>query len=132
MEQSRSWEANISLARIDIPRILWDFGVYFLVNNSLQLDPTLRQTNPVQAVPAYKFKIYLAYLAIHALVFFPSCYTTKSPHALLFSPREFQMYRTSHPKLSDGPNTCEKRKSVLSSRYSSAPFSAILSTMFFR
>jgi len=41
MEQSRSWEANISLARIDIPRIIWDLGVHFLVKNSLPLDPNL-------------------------------------------------------------------------------------------
>jgi hypothetical protein len=63
-----------------------DLGVYFLVKNSLPPDPTLRQTNPVQAIPAYKFKINLAYLAIYVSVFFLSCYPTKSPHALLFFP----------------------------------------------
>ena len=64
MAQSLSWEATIILASTDIPRLLWDLGVYFFVKNSLPIDPTLRQTNPVQTLPAYKFKIYLAYLAI--------------------------------------------------------------------
>jgi hypothetical protein len=99
MEQSRSWEANISLARIDIPRILWDLGVYFLVKNCLPLDPALRQTNPVQTLPAYKFKIYFAYLAIHVSVFFPSFYPTKSPHAFLFSPESVKC--TAHLILED-------------------------------
>jgi hypothetical protein len=76
MEQSRSSEANISLARTDIARILWDLVLYLLVKNSLLLDPTLRQTNPVQALPAHKFKIYLTYLAIHLSVFF----SFMSPH----------------------------------------------------
>jgi hypothetical protein len=69
---------------------LWELWVYFLVKNSLQLDPTPRQINPVQAVPVYKFKIYLAHLAIHASVFFPSCCPTKSLHVLLFSPESFK------------------------------------------
>jgi hypothetical protein len=81
MEQSRSSEVNISSAIIDIRRILWDLEISFFVKNGLPLDPTLWQTNPVQALSVYKFKIYLAYVTIHVSVFFPSCYPTNSLHA---------------------------------------------------
>jgi hypothetical protein len=112
MEQSRSSEANISLATIDVPRILWDLGVYFLVKNSLPLDPTLRQSNPVKALRAYKFKIYLAYLAIHISVLL----LHQIPACTSVLPRKCQVYCTSHPQRYD-----EKHESVLSSQLTYIP-----------
>lgn len=115
MKQSRSSEVNISSGWIDIPRILWDLGVYFLVKNSLPLDPTLRQTNPVLAFPAYKFKIYLAYLANPCISLLSPMLPHQIPACTSVLPRKCQAYCTSHPQRSDGPNTCEKRKPVLGS-----------------
>jgi len=47
MEQNPSWEANRFSASQEIPRILWNPKVHYLIHK--YLDPILNHINPVHA-----------------------------------------------------------------------------------
>jgi len=49
MEHSPSWDANISLARQEFPRILWNPKVQYRIHKC----PTLSQISPAQGPPSY-------------------------------------------------------------------------------
>ena len=57
MQQSPSWEANEFWASQEIPRILWNPKVHYLVYNSPPPVPILNQANPLHA-PSHFLKIH--------------------------------------------------------------------------
>jgi hypothetical protein len=64
MQQSPSWEIERFLASQDIPHILWNLKVYYLVHKSPLLVPILSKTNPLHALSHF--------LKIHFKIILPS------------------------------------------------------------
>ena len=50
MEPSPSWEANSSSTNQEIPRILWNPKVHYILKNPIQLVPVLIQINIAHAL----------------------------------------------------------------------------------
>jgi hypothetical protein len=59
MEQIPTWEANQFSASQEIPRILWNPKVHYLIQKLQLPAPNLSQINPVHASPSHFLKIYL-------------------------------------------------------------------------
>jgi len=57
MEQSTSWEANSLSATQEVPRLIWNPKVHFLVHISPPLVPVLSQMHLVHTFPPYLPKI---------------------------------------------------------------------------
>ena len=59
MEQSPSWEANRFSASQEIPHILWNLKVHYLIHMSPPLIPILTQLDPVHTPSSHFLKIHL-------------------------------------------------------------------------
>jgi len=59
MEQSPSWEADSFSASEEIPPILWNPKIEYLIHKCLSPVPILSQLDPVHAQPSYFLKILL-------------------------------------------------------------------------
>jgi hypothetical protein len=57
LEYSPSWKRNPSIIR-KIPRILWNSGVHYRVDNSPSLVPILSHIKPIRALATPSFKIH--------------------------------------------------------------------------
>ena len=57
MEQSPSWEANLSLASQEIPRILWNQNVHYRIHKRPSPVPILSQLDPAHTYPSHLLKI---------------------------------------------------------------------------
>ena len=68
MEQSPSWEANVSSASQEIPHILWNPVVYYPIYKSPRFVPVLRL---IQSMPLYQF-LQIHFNIIHLCVGLPS------------------------------------------------------------
>ena len=53
MQEGPSWEANSYSTSNKILCIFWTSKIHYRVHNSLPLDPTLSQINPVNALPTH-------------------------------------------------------------------------------
>jgi hypothetical protein len=63
MEHSPSWETNSSSANQEIPRILWNLKVYYVVLKNL---PALNRTTPRPTTPLYiSWFLYNAVNCLH-------------------------------------------------------------------
>jgi hypothetical protein len=58
MELSPSWEAASCAVTQEIPNILQNLKVHYLVHKSLSLVPTLSQMNAAHMTPSYLSKIH--------------------------------------------------------------------------
>ena len=58
MDQSPSWEANLSSASQDIPHFLWNLKVHYGIHKLPPPDPILRKINPFHTCPSHLLKIY--------------------------------------------------------------------------
>ena len=59
MQHSRSWEANRFSASQEIPHILWNPKIHYLIHKSLQYVPILNQLDTVHAPTSHLVKIHL-------------------------------------------------------------------------
>jgi len=105
MEESSSWQANISSASKEICRNLWNPNVHYRVYNSPPPVPILSQRNPVR-VPNPSLRSILV-LSFHLRLglrsgLFPSGFPTKT----LYTPLHYSCYmpRPSHSSRFCHPN----------------------------
>ena len=96
MEQSPSWEANWSAASQEIPRILWNPKVHYLIHKCPPPVPILSQLNPVHT-PTSNF------LKIHLIIILPS--TPGSPNwSLSFRfPHQYPVHASPLPQTRNMP-----------------------------
>ena len=82
MEQSPSWEASWFLAGQEIPRILWNPKVLYLIHNCPPPFPILSHINPVHALTSHFLKIYSSGLFHHVSLPKPCIHLYSSPFML--------------------------------------------------
>ena len=117
MEQSPSWEANFFSASQEIPRILWDPKVHYLVCTNTPPIPILSQINQVR-VPHPTSWRYILILSFHLCLglpsgLLPSGFSTKTLYAPLLSPHTYYMPHPFHSSFFDHPNNMWWRVQII-------------------
>jgi len=80
MEQSPSWEANWFSASQEIPRILWNPKVHYLIHKSPPPVPILGQLDPVHAPTPHFLKIHLNIILTSTPGSSKWCLSLRFPH----------------------------------------------------
>jgi hypothetical protein len=70
MEPSPSEEVACRLATQGFPNIFWNPKVYYRIQKSLLLIPTLSQINPVHTVQSYLSKIHFNIFSVYVFLLF--------------------------------------------------------------
>ena len=90
MEQSPSWEANISSVSQEIPRILWNTKVHYRIYKNPPPVPTLSKIDPFHAQPPQILNIYFNIILPSPPEsfewFLPTGFSTKTLHESLLTP----------------------------------------------